>query len=77
MLSFSKINPLHFSFGSGGDSGDGDGDDDGSYDGLGGYMDVNVGDGHAHGRDDKVVVPFAEFPECYSFVDSSIFSFSS
>ncbi|WP_175495052.1 hypothetical protein [Paenibacillus sp. cl141a] len=73
MLSFSNINLLLSSSGSGGESGDDDGGDDGSYDGLTGYCrDENVGDGHARarGRNDKAVVPFVDYLERYSFVDS-------
>lgn len=71
MLSYSIINLLLSSFGSGGESGDDDGGDDGPYDVLtGDYMDENVGDGHAHGRNDKAVVPFVDYLECYGFVDS-------
>ncbi|MEC0205906.1 hypothetical protein P4H39_25170 [Paenibacillus lautus] len=79
MLSYSNINLLLSSFGSGDDDGgDDDDDDDGSYDGLtGDHMDENVGDGHGHGRNDKAVAPFVDFLERYSFVDSSVFSFSS
>ncbi|MFB4325524.1 hypothetical protein [Paenibacillus lautus] len=60
------INLRLSSFGSGGESGD----DDGAYDVLtGDYMDENVGDGHAR-RNDKAVVPFVDYLECYGFVDS-------
>lgn len=77
LVSYSNINLLLSSFGSGGDSDGGD-DDDGSYDGLTvDCMDENVGGGHAHGHDDKAVAPFVDFLERYSFVDSSIFSLSS
>lgn len=44
---------------------------------MGNYMDENGGDDRTHGRDDRVGVPFVDFLERYSFVDSSIFSFSS
>ncbi|MGG3282775.1 hypothetical protein [Paenibacillus solani] len=78
LLSFSNINLRLSSFGSGGENGDDGDDDDGSYAGLTvDYMDENVGDGHAHGHNDKAVAPVVDFLERYSFVDSSIFSLSS